>query len=125
MQKSSLCDYSDAYILAKGNISIESQKGDNVNNGEKEVVFKNCDPFTDCISKINNTQIDNNKDIDVVMTEKTSLINQLKVIRERMITFGKFQAAINSALFKFKQKITGKIAANGLKGVEIMVLVKD
>ena len=81
MQKSSLCDYSDAYILAKGNnISIESQKGDNVNNEEKEVVFKNCDPFTDCISKINNTQIDNNKDIDVVMTEKTSLINQLKVI---------------------------------------------
>ena len=80
MQKSGLCDYSDAYILAKGNISIESQKGDNVNNGEKEVVFKNCDPFTDCISKINNTQIDKNKDIDVVMTEKTSLINQLKVI---------------------------------------------
>ena len=125
MQKSCLCDYSDPYILAKGNISIESQRGDNVNNGEKEVVFKNCDPFTDCISKINNTQIDNNKDIDVVMTEKTSLINQLKVIRERMITFGKFQAAINSALFKFKQKITGKIAANGLKGVEIMVPVKD
>ena len=42
-----------------------------------------------------------------------------------MITFGKFQAAINSALFKFKQKITGKIAANGLKGVEIMVPVED
>ena len=125
MQKSCLCDYSDPYILAKGNISIESQRGDNVNNGEKEVVFKNCDPFTDCISKTNNTQIDNNKDIDVVMTEKTSLINQLKVIWERMITFGKFQAAINSALFKFKQKITGKIAANGLKSVEIMVPVKD
>ena len=37
----------------------------------------------------------------------------------------KFHAAINSALFKFKQKITGKTAANGLKGVEIMVPVKD
>ena len=32
-----------------------------------EVVFKNCAPFTDCINKINNTQIDNATDIDVVM----------------------------------------------------------
>ena len=33
----------------------------------KGVVFTNCGPFTDCISEINNTQIDNAKDIDVVM----------------------------------------------------------
>ena len=37
------------------------------NNRKKKVVFKNCVPFTDCISEINNTQIDNAKDIDVVM----------------------------------------------------------
>ena len=36
-----------------------------------------------------------------------------------------FHAGINGALFKFKQKITGKTAANVLKGVEIMVPVKD
>ena len=37
------------------------------NNRNKEVVFKNCAPFADRISEINNTQIDNAKDIDVVM----------------------------------------------------------
>ena len=67
MLKSSLCDYSDAYILVKGTISIAPEAGDNPNNGDKEVVFKNCVPFIDCISEINNTQIDNAKDIDVVM----------------------------------------------------------
>ena len=40
--KSILCDYSDAYILAKGTISIEAQSQDNLNNGDKEVVFKLC-----------------------------------------------------------------------------------
>ena len=37
------------------------------NNNDRQVVFKNCAPFTRCISKINNTQVDNAKDIDVVM----------------------------------------------------------
>ena len=32
-----------------------------------QVVFKNCNPFTNCISKINNTQIDNAEDINVVI----------------------------------------------------------
>ena len=36
-------------------------------NVGKEVVFKNCGPFTDGISEINNTQIDNAKNIDAVM----------------------------------------------------------
>ena len=61
MLKSSLCDYSDAYMLVKGTISIAPQAGANPNNGDKEVVFKFCAPFTDCISEINNTQIDNAK----------------------------------------------------------------
>ena len=59
--KSVLCGYSDAYILVKGNISIETQEEDNPNNNNKEVVFKNCSPVADCISEINNTQIDNAK----------------------------------------------------------------
>ena len=37
------------------------------NNGNKKTIFKNCVPFTDCISKINNAQVDNAKDVDVVM----------------------------------------------------------
>ena len=67
MLRSSLCDYSDAYILVKWTISITAQTGDNPNNANKEVVFKNCAPFTDCISEINNTQIDSAKHIDVIM----------------------------------------------------------
>ena len=54
--RSSLYDYSDAYILIKGTISIAAQARDNPNNANKKVVFKNCAPFTDRISEINNTQ---------------------------------------------------------------------
>ena len=67
--RSSLCDYSDAYILVKGNISVNNTAaaGAAANNINKKVIFKNCAPFTDCISKINNTQVDNAKDIDIAM----------------------------------------------------------
>ena len=58
---------SDAYILVKETISIETQARDNPNNGDKEMIFKNCATFTDCISEINNAQIDNAKNIDVVL----------------------------------------------------------
>ena len=69
MLRSSLCDYSDAYILVKGNISVNNTAaaGADANNTNKKVIFKNCAPFTNCISKINNTQVDNAKDIDIVM----------------------------------------------------------
>ena len=56
-------------ILIKGNIS-----GNNTGtataptNKNKNVIFKNCAPFTNCISKINNTQIDNAEYIDIVMS---------------------------------------------------------
>ena len=69
MLKSSLCDYSDAYILVKGTISVNNTaaEGAAVNNNDRKVLFKNCAPFTNCISEINNTQVDNAKDIDIVM----------------------------------------------------------
>ena len=69
MLKSSLCDYSDAYILLKGTISVNNTaaSGAAANNTNKKVIFKNCAPFTNCISEINNTQMDNAKDIDIVM----------------------------------------------------------
>ena len=62
MLRSSLCDCSDVYILAKGNITVNNNAGasDAANNIGKKVIFKNCAPFTNCISKINNAQIDNN-----------------------------------------------------------------
>ena len=57
MLRSSLCDYSDAYTLAKGRITVNNTPGAGaaVNNADKKVIFKNCSPFTNCISKINNT----------------------------------------------------------------------
>ena len=71
MLKSSLCDYSDAYILVKGTITINGRGADaaarQADERSKGVSFKNCAPFTNCISEINNTQIDNAKDIDIVM----------------------------------------------------------
>ena len=59
MLRSSLCDYSDAYILIKGNISVHNTAaaGADVNDANKKVIFKNCAPFTNCISKINNTHM--------------------------------------------------------------------
>ena len=56
MLKSSLCDYSHAYILVKGTLSIKQvQASAAPDNDGKEVVFKNRGLFTDCISEINNT----------------------------------------------------------------------
>ena len=70
MLKSSLFDYSDAYILVKGKITI-TRPGDDAaarQADERGAAFKNCASFTNCISEINNTQIDNAKDIDIVMS---------------------------------------------------------
>ena len=68
MVRSSLCGYSE-YILAKGTITVKSKAArDQPNNAaNKKVIFKNCVPFTKCISRINNTQVDDAHDIDVVM----------------------------------------------------------
>ena len=48
MLTSSLCDYSDAYILVKGNITVNNTAADGAaaNNINKKVIFKNCAPFT-------------------------------------------------------------------------------
>ena len=71
MLRSSLCDYSEAYILVSRTIKISGARNNDaarrLYERNKQVIFKNCAPFTDCISEINNTQIDNAKYIDVVM----------------------------------------------------------
>ena len=71
MLKSSLCDYSDAYMLVKGRITItgagansDARQADERNKG---VTFKNCAPFTNCKNEINNSEIDNAKDFDILM----------------------------------------------------------
>ena len=70
MLKSSLCDYSDVYILVNWTITVTNIVVADVdaNNTNKKVTFKNCAPFTDCINEINNTQVDNVKDLDIMMS---------------------------------------------------------
>ena len=88
MLRSDLCDFSDAYIVVKGNITVTKKTftaddidapnntaanataTNNANNnafGDKKLVFKNNAPFINCISKINGIKIDNAEDLDVVM----------------------------------------------------------
>ena len=113
MLKSSLCDYSDAYILVKGTITIAGAGYDaaarQADERDKGVIFKNCAPFTNCISEINNIQVDNAKDIDIVMP----MYNLIEYSDNYVKTSGSLEMSqiansANSASFKFKVKITGK-----------------
>ena len=65
MLRSSLCDYSEAYILVSRTIKISGARNNDaarrLYETNKQVIFKNCAPFTDYISEINNTEIDNAK----------------------------------------------------------------
>ena len=60
MLRSNSCDYADAYILVNGRITITGAGDDSAaiqaDERDKGVTFKNCTPFTKCISRINNTQ---------------------------------------------------------------------
>ena len=69
MIRSNLCDYSDAYIKIKGTTTVPNTAGADaaVSNTNKKVIFRNCVQFTNCISKMNNTEVDNTQDIDFVM----------------------------------------------------------
>ena len=141
MLKSSLCDYSDAYILVKGTISVTNTAaaGAGANNINRKVIFKNCAPFTNCISEINNTQIDNAKDIDIVMP----MYNLIEYSDNYAKTTGSlWQCSKNiparndnneitvftrnnlTDSFNFKAKITGQTDDDGTKDVEIMVPLK-
>ena len=116
--KSSLCDYSDAYILVKGKITIAGVASDaatrQADKRDKGVAFKNCAPFNDCISEINNTQVDNVKDIDIVMP----MYNLIEYSDNYVKTTGSLWQYFrdepdddleDSESFKSKIKITGKL----------------
>ena len=69
--KTSLCDNSDAYILVTETVTIDGAGADDaakrLDERNKRVILRNCAPFTDCLSKINNAKIHHAKDLDVVM----------------------------------------------------------
>ena len=59
--ESSLCDYSDAYVLVTGNIAVVGA------NNNTKVAFKNCAPFRKCRTEINETFIDEAEHINIAM----------------------------------------------------------
>ena len=141
MLKSSFCDYSDAYILVKGTITVSNNAAADAdaNNINNKVIFKNCSPFPNCISVINNTQVDDAKGLDTVM----SIYNSIECSDNYSKTSGSLwqycknipavdnnNASVNFTdnnlidLFNFNVKITGQTGDDGTKNVEIMVLLK-
>ena len=64
MLRSNLCDFSDAYIVVKGDIVITESNNAKRN---KSVAFKNNAPFINCILKINGVQTNNAEDLDIVI----------------------------------------------------------
>ena len=141
MLRYSLCDCIDTYILAKGNISVNNTAAAaaDPDNRNKKVTFKNCAPFTNCIIKINNTQIDNAEYIDIVMP----MYNLIEYRDNYWQTseswwqyckeipavdddgdIADFNGANVTNSFKFKTKITGQTNNDGIINVEILVPLK-
>ena len=90
MLKSSFRDYSDTYTLIKGNITVNNTAAADAdaNNINRKVIFKNCAPFTDWISEISNTQVDNAKYIDIVIP-MYNLIEYSDIIQKHLEAYGK------------------------------------
>ena len=76
MLRSDLCDYSDAYIVVEGDITLAKTNGrEIINKRNRFLAFKNNAAFTSCISKINNVLIDNAEDLDIVISMYSLLEN--------------------------------------------------
>ena len=130
MLNSSLCDYADAYILVKGTITITGT-GDNAAARQayernKIVIFKSCAPFTKCISKTNNEEIDNAQDID--MCNSIEYSDNYPKTSGCLWQYYKDEPNDNfadSESFKSRVKLTGSTPADGnTKDVKIIVPLK-
>ena len=141
MLKSSLCDHSDAYIHVRGTMTVNNTAAadTDANNTNKKVIFKNCAPFTNYISQINNIDLENAKYLDIVMPmynlieysddySKTS--GSLWQYTEDIPAVNDNNAIANftnnnlTDSFNFKVKITGQTGDNRTRNVEIMVPLK-
>ena len=126
MLRSNLCDYSAAYILAKGTISVTAPGvNNNANNirdkRNRPVILKNNVPFVSCITRINGELIEDADDLDIVM----SMYNLLEYSKNYRKTIGSLydyyrdeltsdnndnfanRDVVNSSPFKYKNKIIG------------------
>ena len=129
-----LHNYSDAYIIVDGIINDTGTAADVVtrqtNKINKQVIFKNCVHFTDCLEKINNKQEDNAKGLYVVMAMYNLIecSHNYAKISENVRQYYKDDLNNNitdSESFKFKEIITATTAAGGkTKYIEIAVPLK-
>ena len=127
-----LCWY--AYILVKETITITAEGDDDtaerIDERNKDVIFKNCAPFTKCISRINNIDIDNAQDFDIVMPMYNFIEYSDKYWKTSGSLWQYYKNDPNDnitqfELFKSKIKITEKTPADGnAKDVEIIVPLK-
>ena len=89
MLRSNLCDYSDAYILVKGTITVTAPGVNNNTNNIRDkrnrpVILKNIAPFVSCITRINGELIEDADDLDIVM----SMYSLLKYSKNYRKTIG-------------------------------------
>ena len=138
MLRSDLCDYSDAYIVVKGTITV-TRPGSIMY--DKKLAFKNNAPFTSCISKINKTLIDKAEGLDIAMP----MYNLLEYSKNYRKTTGSYwnyyrdepnsgkggknnnvnYLIKDSKSFDYKTSITGRLEGNNTKKeVEIVVPLK-
>ena len=136
MLGSDLCDFSDAYIVVKGIVTVTNP---NNNAYDKKLAFKNNAAFTSCISRLNNTLIDNVKDLDIVMPMYNLLEYSKNYRKITGILWNYYRDEQNSGAvgninysikiskpFDYKTSITGKLEGNnvGKDDVEIVVPLK-
>ena len=113
--ESSLCDYSDAYILVMGNI--------NSWGNDTKAAFKNCAPFRTCITQINETFVNEAKHINITIP-MYNLIEYSDNYSDNSVSLWKFKAD-NSSSFKHKSNFIGTLPNGGRKnGVKIAVSLK-
>ena len=135
MLKSSLCDYSEVYILVKGTISVSNTAADDAdaNNDNIKIKLKISAPFTDCMSKVNNTQGDNTEDIEVVilmynLIEYSDNYSKHQCCKDESALSNNnivnFNGANNTDLFNFKVKTVGQTGKGGRNNAEIVLPLK-
>ena len=126
MVKSSLCDYCDVYILViRGTITVvgvgATAAARQTGRNDKQVILQNCALFTDCISEINKTQLDNAKDLDVAkliynLIEYSDIYSNTSIIL--------YQFCRDSESFKPKWRLLDNTNRAGILSAEIAVTLK-
>ena len=114
VSKSNFCNYNNAYILARGNISIIGQ------NLKTEVAFKNCATFLKYIPKIDGETINNAEDLDLVMpiySQTRQVVYGFILKMKQIILIIVLRGNDAFKFFKHKAKLLENTVADGTNGV--------